>query len=864
MISNMTIYEGAFQNTETNVANENIQQIISVRLFDTETDPGNAFNALFVVSNNGDGTKNVVFTYTLPGGTTTAAVGYNDGSGWTDTDVPLTSTRFVLLNIPEGDFDYSIIVDSVRVEFAEGETIDLEMGETPLLFSVVDNSEDKFTAIKSKQVEIQIHSSNTVDISKFADGGDNRFYVEIDTQAEGIIFKGWLSVEDLSQEFLPDPNIITLIATDGLGFLEDEPLVNFENETPADRQKIINFIAWALAKTGLSLDIKVCMNIREEQAVPLVSDDTGEGHFYDYIYLDSKTFEQEVGTCEDCFTVLEKILGENSRLVQYKGKWIILRIDEIEASHEYFFTRFNYLGVFVEKTTETYTKNIGVGLPLSWMNDDCQVSLVRPYKAIIEKFNYNYPEELVCNIDFSRGVEVIDAPDLSAPTSTGTYVTECWQMRRISGAITSTTFIEKLFELGYEVERYLVITPKTGTATPYDFLQATPIEISQGDKIDFSVDYRFRTGFSTSAVTYFPCLIWIQLANGDRYYWYNSTTPIDLNTFGWVFRAAGSGEANFYMPSNVQAGFDFAGWTTISDTLDAAPASGQLFIGLIQLHQGNDAADDQDGFFGNLNVTIRPLINGSYQNYIGQHNKLSTDNSKIKAVRETEVFISDAPRIAMKGALLKQGPVTELFNGEVSFDDAGHIIIFSNVASDFTVGSTISITGSTLNDGQATILNIEFSTIPGDVTTITIDKETFIELTDPVVLSLISFVLAGLFYNAALYPGGAEPGAVFLYGQLQAFDVWNQFNRVMRTFEGTVDRTDSTTQLPDILHKYILQDIDPNTTNGSTQYRIFMLLHFSMNMHLCEWAAFLVEVFNTDNAKTFETYEFKYLTSEDA
>lgn len=862
MRSNMTIYEGAFVNQETNTANENIQQLIAVRLFDTETDPGNSFNALFRVVNNGDATQNVVFTYALPGGTVSAAVGYNDGSGWTDTDIPLTSTRAVLLNIPQGDYSYSIIVDGVRTVFAEGQTIDLEMGGTPLLFSVIDNSEDKFTAIKSKQVEIQLHSSNTVDISKFAEGGDNRFYVEIETQAEGIIFMGWLSVEDLSQEFLPDPNIITLVATDGLGFLEDEPLVNFENETPINEQSIINFIVWALGKTGLSLDVKVCMNIRENFAVPLVSDDTGEGHFYKFIYLDAKTFEDEVGTCEDCKTVLEKILGENSRLVQYKGKWLILRIDEMETSHEYFFTRFNYLGEFVEKTTETYTKNVGVGLPLSWMNDDCEVSLVRPYKAIIEKFNYKYPEELVCNIDFSRGVEVISAPDLSAPTSTGTYEVECWQMRRISGSITSTQFIEKLFEFGYEKERYLVITPKTGTATPYDFTQGTPIQISQGDKIDFSVDYRFRTGFTTSAVTYFPCVIWIQLDNGDRYYWYNSSTPIDLNTFGWVFRAAGSGEANFYMPSNVAAGFDFSGWTTISDTLDAAPVAGKLYIGLIQLHQGNDPADNQDGFFGNLNVTIRPMINGSYQNYVGQQNKLSTDNSKIKAIRETEVFISDAPRIAMKGALLKQGTTSVLFTGEVSFSADNQLIIFSDAGSLFTIGSTISISGSALNDGQAVIQNIEVVTIIGTTTTITVDKETFVELIDPVTLSLISFVLAGRFYNAALFPAG--PGDLYLYGQLQAFDVWNQFNRVMRTFEGTIDRTDSTTQLPDILHKYILKDINPNTTNGTTQYRIFMLLHFNMNMDLCELAVFIVEVFNTDNAKTYETYEFKFITSEDA
>jgi hypothetical protein len=97
------------------------------------------------------------------------------------------------------------------------------------------------------------------------------------------------------------------------------------------------------------------------------------------------------------------------------------------------------------------------------------------------------------------------------------------------------------------------------------------------------------------------------------------------------------------------------------------------------------------------------------------------------------------------------------------------------------------------------------------------------------------------------------------FGQLQAFDVWNQFNRVIRLFEGTVDRTESTTELPDILHKYILRDISNNTTDGDS-YRMFQLLHYETNLYLCEWSCFLSEVFNTAVSKIYDTHEFKYIT----
>lgn len=859
MRSNMTIYEGAFVNEETDFANANIQQIISVRLFDTETVVGNGFNALYVVSNNGDGTQTVVFTYT-PG--TVGSFGYNNGS-WVDT--VLNESGRDVFNIPEGDYTYSILVDAVRTELGDGDIIDLEMGGEdvkPLLFSVIDNDEDKFTPIKSKQVEIQIHSSNTVDISKFAQGGDNRFYVEIDTQTEGIIFKGFLSISDLRQEFLPHPNIITLTATDGLGFLKDEPLVNFEGETPLGRHNILSFLTWALAKTGLSLDIKACMNIRENFSVPLVSDASDDGHFYNYIYIDAKTFEKEISVCEDCFAVLDKILAENSFLTQYKGKWIVLRIDEFEASHQYYFTRWNHKGEWQENTEEVFTKDIGIDYSLSFMNDDAEVSLERPYKSVIEQFNYQYPEELICNIDFSRGVTEITPPDFLLANSTGTYEVECWAVRRISGSITSTIFIEKNFEYGYEKSRYLVITPKTGTATPYDFAQGQPIEISQGDRIDFSVDWRFRNSFTTSSSTYLPSVIWIQADNGDRYYWYNSSTPFDINTFHWEFRSAGSGEANFYMPSNNAAGFDFAQWTTISDSLDAAPISGKLYVGLINLHQGIDAADDQDTFFSNLQLDITPLINGSYQRYTGHQNIVTQDNPKIKAVRETVVSIGDAPRIGMKGSLSKQGAGNVIYTGDAAFGSLGQFEMSGNHIAEFSVGAIVTISGSVSNNITATITDINYSII-GDLTTIYTDGTTITESTVAIVVTEATYVLPELFYNAAKLTGGAsEPTELSPYGQIQAFDVWNQYNRVMVKFEATIDKTDSTTELPDLLHKYIVRDISNLTTSGGDQYKIFQLLHFEMDLHMCEWGCFLHEVLDTVIGKNYETHSFKYLENE--
>lgn len=870
MISNCTLYEGAFINTETTPepANENIQQIITVKLFDTETPVDSPpYNFRFIVSDNGDGTQTVfIFSDEFTDPLAELFFGYDNG-GWID--APLNLNGKTAITIPQGDWNYSVLIASdsgaPRYEFVEGVTIPLEMAETPLTISVIDNTEDKFTPVKSKQAEIQLHSSDAIGIETFADGGDNRFYVEISTQAEGVIFRGWLSTSDLRQDFLPDPNVLVLTATDGLGFLEDEDLLNFENVAPQDKHQIIDFLVWALAKTGLMLDLKICMNIRETTAVPLVSDADGSGHLYKFIYLDSKTFEKEVGSCEDCLTILEKILGENSFLTQYRGKWVIVRPDEMETGHEYYFTRFDYLGAWVENTNETFIKNIGVTLPLAWANDDAEVSLDRPYKQIIERFNFRYPEEVICNIDYSRGEFIEDLPDEVNPDGVTEqvkkYSLECWSslsrsvdlpawdnfgQAQLPGA---DVYVKRFYFDDAETHREMVIKAAPGAGPPFSYAQSTPIQVTAGDKISLQVSLFFsniggNTGYNNS-----PVLVGLFADDGSIYWWqqFNVLIP-DLIPI-W----------NLLPPANTIFPW-YLGAAIENPPLDMAftsppvPASGRVYIFL-----SNEQGEEVQAHFGQPDVQIIPFINGAYTRFTAQTNAVSQSNQKIKAVREKEVYITDAPRVAMKGALLKPGSGFEIYSGDASFGNAGQFEVAGNLVGLFPLGIMISITGSVSNNITGRIIDTNFSII-GGITQVVTDAVTVTEGTVAIVVKEATYQLAGPYYNAALLPAGPGPADAMPFGKLQSFDIWNQFNRVMRTFEGSIDRTDSATQLPDLLHKYIMQDIDANTTNGGTQYRIFMLLHYEMNVFLCEWAAFFHEVFNTAVAKSYETAEFKFIT----
>lgn len=747
-----------------------------------------------------------------------------------------------LVRVDIGDTTVELIPDT------EPQIIQLQPSGDPLHIAVVNSDEDKFTSIRAKQAVIEFLSDASYNAATFADGSDNRYSVTITlnpTATPVTIFLGFLVLADISQPWQPYPQVVTLTASDHLGLLKDIALTDQDGNYMRGKFKISTFIANALFKTGLSLDVKVMNNLRvgggeydsdatfvastnyfitpitkffyvgqririsntvsndgdytvlaagvgviaitivdgtitDEVAVDVHFEDlSSSSHLYDTVYLDALTFEQSISVGESCYRVLEKILGDDCFLTQYQGKWWIIRVDEMDQYGSYVATFDADTGSFNDIGFVDIGKYIGNIYSHFWVRADQITRYDRGMGYIKETFNFTYPAELVCNIDFSRGVTVIDAPDLGAANSTGTYEVECWTVRRIFGSpVTSTIHIERTFEYGYEKQKYLVITPATGTSTPFDFAESEPFDVFIGDRVEFSVDWRFETDFGAGegAVTYFPAMVYILAANGDRYYWWNPDTSNDLSTFYWYKRLAVDGEGNFYMPVGVNLDDeDQAAWQTLSANLGDIPVDGKFYVCLLQLHQGADAGDDQDAFYQNLNIVYNPKIAGSYQLYTSQSHKVSRTDTGYLAKRENEVFMSDAPRPAFKGGMF--------------------------------------------------------------------------------ILSGSDYALIAAFYSSAQFSLGFPTSEDFVnrYGYHQAFAVWNQYRNTIRKFTGTVIGLRS--DWVDVIHKVNLAD-NTDDTNG----RIFMLLSFNQNWKTCETSSTFMEVYNYYTGKTFtDPWEFKYL-----
>lgn len=832
------------------------------------------------------------------------------------------------------------IYDTQSGEADEPEVIEpLEMAETPLVIEIVNSEENKFSVVRPKQANISINTSDTIGIETFCEGGDNRYYVEIYSPTE-TLFLGFLSISDLNEAFQPDPNVMTLTAFDGLGFLEGEPVTDFDGNNPSFENKIIDYIVWSLSKSGLSLPIKAVMNVRERYARPLnregqsplnaeaiflapgsgnkirlddtptnraffyvgqiftttdadvntgpftvtsiatagtdieifveetvsayaatlpgpgatFTDITPAGHFYNTIYLDSKTWEgDDIGEMIDSIEVLKRCLLAQCYIVQKNGEWWIINVDEMRSAAGYYVAEFDEQGEFVAMTQEALTKAIGVSSPMQWMNDDADVTTERPVKKLELIYDYEYRKEFICNQDFERGT----GPEpTNAESETVDYSLNCWEALRegttpaeLDGTpfLGSTMVLRKLFAYNYEQERYLVLETAGGFR---HYFKSQGVRIAAKSKFDFAINYKYNSDYS--AVRTEVAHVRLLGDDGNVYDWdYDSQTQVNQ----WVQKTTSDPVFSELVNDDI-TNIDTSEWLSFQATCAPVPVAGRLYIRLIMAQAAGNIK-----YFAGFRFDYIPRINATYRKFSGQKITITqqTDPQKYKAKIEETVFMSDAPDPNIKGALLKRGPELEIFSGEADFSGGfSNIQIEGDQRDIFQIGMLIRIQGSSDNDIEARIVGVSYALLT-DLTTITLSEETVLETGVEVTIYLITYALANRFYDAATYPDRdfADETFVHPFGEIQAFGYWNQHNRVMRKFEGTIDRTESGTEYPDMVHEFAMTDPHENSLN-----KIFMLLHYSMDLNLCEWTGFFHEVEDSTIEKVNTGHSFKYITDE--
>ena len=534
-----------------------------------------------------------------------------------------------------------------------------------------------------------------------------------------------------------------------------------------------------------------------------------------------------------------------------------------------FFCRFDYQGLPVDYTTQNYLKEIGANETMAFMNDDARLSLQRPYKFVEQTFNYEYPQEIVENIDFERG-QATTEPDFTQPTSQGVYKPDGWTLARAgdgTGGVWLDLYqqagargeIVKEFEYAYEKERYMVLEHEDVSGTDYiHYLKSTPFYVQKGDRLRISVD----VGQEDDLNIINPFHVWLE-ADTEYFTWqYDNTNPASIVN-QWVSKPKPLTSSisdnpftqmwRIQMDNDLDAEDDLPKFTTASSEIDV-PADGVIWIRLAI--NSNIFAPI---FFSNLSIDITPKINGSYQKYTGQLH-ISEQNVDNKASRTNQVYMSDAPRLEMKGAMTRALLDQILYDGNVAFEDGYGVTLDGFLTPIFNVNDYVRVRDSSLNNRKFRIVATNYSSITNK-TVLTFEEATIAEV-GTAKFDSYKYELVDSFYDSIKYPGGGVPeDEIYPYGQHQNQAVWNQYNRVFTAFEATVDGLDTDTvdslslpNLPDLLHCYEQTDTHPATTNKQ-----FKVLHYEQDTDSCEWGLYMIEVSDSTIPKVYSGHSFKYI-----
>jgi len=525
--------------------------------------------------------------------------------------------------------------------------------------------EDPFAPIKAQRLVFSFRNTGNVNMELFSTGDNNRFLTQM-RYAGGarIVFEGYLVMDDITEPYLDPGQRITLTATDNLGLLKNIDLVDFDGNLPRGKFKIIEFIAWCLNKTGLPRDIKICDNLFEDDHVD--RDAAAINGPYHQTYIDALTFEKDINVTEDCYTVLEKILSSRkARLAYYNAEWWVQRIDEFKNN------AFSYTKYASDASASNGTIDINLNKVVGkegfekpfFITGQNMVRMRRPFGTNEVQFPYEFPKELICNINFERGNfistmsdEVID----SITYQVRKYELECWEKVRVKNdtgvedtTISFDNYIKRYFFDNYEKQRFVVVTPITsGITTHIEYIKSEGIPVCKTSKFNFNFDFRFPTDFSFDGFQEVLC--YISLNGDDASTWFlGNTAENGSGEWLWSDLAITSFPSTYVLRYDSTSFFnvdiDKTQWQRATINAPKIPVSGIIFIRLASLKQQTSSIYNSDIYYSNLQFNYKPFVNGGYEEFNGESFKISQPGNLSKKDID-EIALADAPCKPFKGA----------------------------------------------------------------------------------------------------------------------------------------------------------------------------------------------------------------------
>lgn len=484
-----------------------------------------------------------------------------------------------------------------------------------------------------------------------------------------MIFVGFLTPGEGRAEFQDKPYEITLSAIDGLGLLKGVNLTKDNGDNFTGVNLIIDYVLAILNKTGLGLNLRLFSNIVEESMQDRTQNNQADT--FNQTGLHARTFLTNPTTFYDCYTCLERILAEYFCVYQWNGKWVILRIGELQdnVGAKIWHTEYSTAGTIVAVDQNMYDP-AAVGRDRLIHPVEVSQFIGSNYAIKSSRYTYNYGvwPELPTNNKFERGDVIAGAtgpvysldvngenqiplnqigtyqdytiPDWTFGSFNGSSPSAISILPALSPAIDTAYRRTSTNIYGVELSREVVIEKSTNTT---QILQSDGIPVYAGDRIRITFDFKLSFQFNNQ-LTIAAAQVYIAPTGGGTKIWWRDGAGI---TNRWRQNGAAA-EAIFvdYIDANDKTKV----YKSVSLESPPIPVDGTIYIQLAGVIDNNLP---NKTYFKNFSIEYLPFIAGGYIQVKADYAQTS-QNANYKDIIDEEVYISDSPKKVFQGALYRE------------------------------------------------------------------------------------------------------------------------------------------------------------------------------------------------------------------
>lgn len=565
--------------------------------------------------------------------------------------------------------DNELCIVKFFVDGYSGSITQLEAAAKPFSLREFNSEEDIFKPIRPQLAEIQFYSTATVSIDDFLSNSDIYCYIEF-YFGGSLYWKGFLTQDDFQETWEDTKHIITLRATEGLGFLKTIPLADNNGNELRGRLPVREILTYAVNSPIISyLQYYIVNNLF---CTGMNDSTTASLNPLDQAYVDVRSFSTSDGIYDNKYSVVEKInKSYNQTVFQYKGHWYYVRMEELFIPASESLTIYDIYGIRFPYSNITYDikYNIAVGVNESVkpIVPEMLRFLKRPTKRDRINQFYDYPDEVFTNQSFTRG-SLIDS------TSTfRTYSIDNWYNYKTSKdspvATTVDYYRKDVLNVNNEVvDSYLWMDRESPLTTIGNWWQSEPVSTMPNDVFDISFNWRKKdniTSVPTGNTNRTYCVAQVFFTDIRGHIWYlKNTGDWQLLDPPYLKDSVNSTPSAYIQVQVKDDTLLENSWSQIS--ILTKPVPGEGFINILFVRSpvsGSTPTPDPyawnyDAIYSQLNVKYQPAIQSlPTLNIDGQYVQFEKEED-IKADFEDEIFLNDSGNKNISGSLFRDDLTT--------------------------------------------------------------------------------------------------------------------------------------------------------------------------------------------------------------